>query len=52
MWLYPLPSVMAWAGWVYVLATSGWMFVLAGLAVLANCVAAFVMWRRWGAGVN
>src|ERR1022692_4591983 len=52
MWLYPLPSVLAWAGWVYVLAPSGWTFVLAGLAVLANGVAAFVMWRRWGAGVN
>jgi APA family basic amino acid/polyamine antiporter len=50
MWLYPLPSILALAGWVYVFATSGWTFVLAGLGVLASGVAAFAAWRRWGAG--
>src|ERR1039457_3203979 len=48
MWLYPLPSVLALAGWVYVFATSGWTFVLCGLAVLASGVVAFAVWRRWG----
>jgi amino acid transporter len=48
MWLYPLPSVLALVGWVYVFATSGWTFVLCGLGVLGTGVLAFVLWRRWG----
>jgi hypothetical protein len=48
MWLYPLPSVLALAGWVYVFATSGWTFVLCGVAVLASGVAAFAVWRHSG----
>ncbi len=47
MWLYPLPSVLALIGWVYVFATSGWTFVLCGLGVLASGVAAFAVWRRY-----
>jgi len=46
MWLYPLPSVLAMAGWIYVFVTSGWTFVLCGLGVLASGVAAFAVWRR------
>ena len=46
MWLYPLPSVLALLGWVYVFATSGWTFVLCGLGVLASGVIAFGVWRR------
>ncbi len=46
MWLYPLPSILALVGWVYVFATSGWTFVLCGLGVLASGVAAFAVWRR------
>jgi len=46
MWLYPLPSVLALAGWIYVFATSGWTFVLCGLGVLASGGAAFAVWRR------
>ncbi len=46
MWLYPLPSVLALVGWLYVFATSGWIFVLCGLGVLASGVAAFAVWRR------
>jgi amino acid transporter len=46
MWLYPLPSVLALAGWVYVFATSGWTFVLGGVGVLVSGVAAFLVWRR------
>jgi amino acid transporter len=48
MWLYPLPSVLALIGWLYVFVTSGWMFVLCGLGVLASGVAAFLVWRRRG----
>jgi APA family basic amino acid/polyamine antiporter len=46
MWLYPLPSVLALVGWLYVFATSGWTFVLCGLGVLASGVVAFEIWRR------
>jgi APA family basic amino acid/polyamine antiporter len=46
IWLYPLPSVLALIGWLYVFATSGWTFVLCGLGVLASGVAAFAVWRR------
>jgi basic amino acid/polyamine antiporter, APA family len=46
MWLYPLPSVLALVGWLYVFATSGWTFVLCGLGVLASGAAAFAVWRK------
>ena len=42
MWLYPLPSVLALVGWLYVFVTSGWTFVLCGLGVLASGVVAFM----------
>jgi amino acid transporter len=38
MWLYPLPSVIALAGWSYIFATSGWRYVGFGLlTLLAGC---------------
>ncbi len=46
IWLYPLPAVLAFAGWCYIFATSGWMYVLYGLATLAAGLAAFAIWRR------
>ena len=38
MWLYPLPSLVALAGWSYIYVTSGWTFALGGLALLASGV--------------
>jgi len=46
MWMYPLPSIVALAGWLYILLTSGWSIALFGLGVLATGVAAFTLWRR------
>ena len=46
MWLYPLPSVIALAGWVYIFLTSGWSTSLFGLGVLATGVIVFAAWRR------
>lgn len=46
MWLYPLPSLIAFAGWSYVFLTSGWMYVIYGLGVVASGVAAFALWRH------
>jgi APA family basic amino acid/polyamine antiporter len=34
MWLYPLPSIVAFVGWVYIFTTSGWTYVGFGLLTL------------------
>jgi amino acid transporter len=44
MWFYPVTSVIAFAGWGYILAASGLKFILWGLALVAFGVAAY-MWR-------
>jgi amino acid transporter len=44
MWLYPLPSVIAMCGWLFVIATSGWIYIDACFAVIAAGVAAY-LWR-------
>ena len=46
MWLYPLPSIVALFGWVYVFVTSGWAFMGFGLLTLAVGVAAYFLWKR------
>ena len=46
MWLYPLPSIVALAGWSYIYFTSGWTYVLYGLAVVASGVVAFAVWDK------
>lgn len=44
MWLYPLPSVVAFVGWLYIFLTSGWNYVAFGLLTL---VAGIIVWRIW-----
>lgn len=44
MWLYPLPSAVALAGWLFVLASSGWVYIAWGLALIAAGIAAY-LWR-------
>ena len=46
MWLYPLPSLIAFLGWSYVFLTAGWQFILYGLLTLAAGVVAFLVWQR------
>jgi len=46
MWLYPLPSILALLGWVYVFVTSGWAFMGFGLLTLTVGVAAYFLWKR------
>jgi APA family basic amino acid/polyamine antiporter len=46
MWLYPVPSIVALIGWVYIFLTSGWLFIGFGLLTLALGVAAYVIWKR------
>lgn len=49
MWLYPLPSMVALAGWIFVIVTSGWTYVGSGAAVMAAGTAAY-LWRARRAG--
>jgi amino acid transporter len=47
MWCYPVPSVMALVGWLYIFATSGWGFVRLGVGTVVAGVVAFWAWGRW-----
>jgi APA family basic amino acid/polyamine antiporter len=46
MWMYPLPSVIAFAGWSYIFLTSGWGYAGFGLLTLFAGVAAYWLWKR------
>jgi len=46
IWLYPVPSLLALAGWIYVFSTSGVKFIVFGLGSLAAGVVAFYVWER------
>jgi APA family basic amino acid/polyamine antiporter len=52
IWLYPVPSLVALAGWSYVFVTSGASFILFGLATLVSGVVVFWIWRRKWTGRN
>jgi amino acid transporter len=43
MWIYPLPSIVALAGWLFVYCTTDRAVLLASLGVLASGCAAFVV---------
>jgi amino acid transporter len=44
MWLYPLPALIALAGWLFLLLTSGWMLIALGAGTLALGVLCFLAW--------
>jgi amino acid transporter len=44
MILYPLPSILALIGWVFVFATAGKWFILGGFGTLALGVCAYTVW--------
>ena len=46
MVLYPLPSLIALVGWIYIFATSGIAYILGALAMLAAGVVAYALWSR------
>ena len=46
MWLYPVPSVIAFIGWSYIFLTSGWNYAGFGLLTLAAGCAAYWVWKR------
>lgn len=45
-WLYPLPSIIALAGWIYVYYASGWLPIILSLAWVAAGVIAFLVFAR------
>jgi amino acid transporter len=47
MWLYPLPCLMALAGWGFLYATARAPFKILGLATIAAGAAAFFLWSWW-----
>jgi amino acid transporter len=46
MWLYPLPSIVALAGWIYIYQAAGLKPILLSLAWLAGGVVAYLAWAR------
>lgn len=46
IWLYPLPSLIALAGWSFLFLTAEPQFILFGLGTLVAGVAAFWLWTR------
>jgi len=45
MWLYPLPSAIAFFGWVYIFAMSGWRFAGFGVLSLGAGIVAYRVWK-------
>jgi amino acid transporter len=46
MWLYPLPSIVALGGWVYIYYSAGTEPILLSIAWLAAGAVAFLIWAR------
>jgi len=46
MWCYPVPSVIALVGWVYIFVTSGWNYVAFGVLGLLVGAVTYLVWRR------
>ena len=44
MWFYPVTSIIAFAGWAFILAASGLKFILWGVALIAFGICAY-LWR-------
>jgi len=47
MWLYPLPSLLALCGWVFLLATSKLLVLEVAAGVVGSGCVAFAFWRGW-----
>jgi len=46
IWLYPLPTIIAFVGWVFLFVTSEPKIIAFGLGALALGVVAFLVWSR------
>ena len=51
MWLYPIPSLVALVGWIFIFATTAWPVIMLGLGTLSLGVIFFFVWSwftgRW-----
>lgn len=47
MWFYPLPSLIALFGWLFVFSTTRWEVLQASLGVLVAGIVVFFVWRGW-----
>jgi amino acid transporter len=51
MWLYPLPSIVALVGWIFIFATTPWPIIVLGLSTLMLGGVLFLVWswynQRW-----
>lgn len=45
MRLYPLPSLIALVGWIFLLSTSNWKVLATAIAVTASGVPVFLIWK-------
>jgi hypothetical protein len=46
IWLYPVPIVIAFVGWLFIFCTTGVRVMIFGLGVLALGVLCFLVWSR------
>jgi len=48
MWLYPVPALIGFVGWVYILGTNGWRVLILGAGLMIVGVLAWFVqsWRR------
>jgi amino acid transporter len=44
MWLYPLPSIIALVGWIFIFATTPWPVIVLGLGMLTLGAGVFLAW--------
>lgn len=49
IWLYPLPTLVALGGWIFIFATTDWRVIAFGLGTLALGIAFFFLWS-WRTG--
>jgi len=51
IWLYPLPNLVALAGWIFVFATTNWTIILFGMGTLGLGLVSFIIWswhtKQW-----
>lgn len=46
MWLYPLPTVIAFIGWIYILSTNGWRLFGLGIGLMIVGILAYLWQAR------
>ena len=46
MWLYPLPALIAFVGWIYILSTNGWKMFLLGIGLMVVGIIAWLIQSR------